>query len=76
MTEWTLDLLVSAVEPDDGQSPEGPHARPDNDPLIDLIGATFVDDAELDVVEWFGDRLNEAPIGRAVDVSLRGAGSH
>jgi len=75
VTEWMLDLLVSPVEPDDPDSPEAPRARPDDDPFRDLIGATLVDDAELDVVEWFGDRFNEAPIWHPVDVSPRGEGS-
>ena len=45
------------------------------DPYADLFGGTLVDDAELDVVEWFGDRFNEAPIRHPVDVSSRGDGS-
>ncbi len=74
MTDWTLDLLVSPVEPDDVESLEAPHAPPDSRSFIDLVGDTLVDDTELDVVEWFGDRLNEAPIGHPVE-SSRGDGS-
>jgi len=47
----------------------------EGDPFGDLMGASLVDDAELDVVEWFGDRFNEAPIWHPVDVSPRGEGS-
>jgi hypothetical protein len=75
MTEWTLDLLVSPVERDDVESLEVPDARPLSHPFIDLVGGTLVDDAELDAVEWFGDRVNEAPIRHAVDVSSSGDGS-
>ena len=72
MTEWTLDSLASPVDLDGTESLDVPDARPDRHPFDDLVAGKIVDDAELDVLEWFGDRLHEAPIRHAVDVSSRG----
>ena len=75
MTDRTLDLLVSPVKPDAVEHLDVPHTRPEDRPLIDLVGGTIVDDAGLDIVEWFGGRLHEALMRHAVDASSPAKGS-